>query len=141
MAAITSVVIVDDRLYVPGGMVWRWVRTVTLEFSRHAKRAAPVRSGALRRGIHATTPRSTYKIVQGTIRSDAGHSTFVIRGTRPIIGTTHGKMAVGRNLYPPVTPMNFVRGQRANNFFLVAWARTAQSHPAIRGRGLPAALT
>lgn len=150
MAAITSVVIYDQVLYQPGKMVWVWVRKVTLRFSREAKRAAPKRTGALARGIRATTPRSGYKTVRGTIRSDAGHTTFVIHGTGPVIrgggprgmrvprsrGVLHG------NELPDglVTYRRQVRGQQANNFFFVAWARTGRAHPAVRGVALPTGL-
>lgn len=158
-ARLTSVVIADDRLYVPGGMAWRWVRKVTLRFSREAKRAAPRRSGELRAGIRSTTPRSYYKTIRGTIRSDAPHSLFVIHGTTgpiytnagwamrvmPIPSTMRPAVPIGKNRmigkgFTPIMYAPSVSGQRPNNFFLIAWARTGRAHPAIRGVGLPAGL-
>jgi hypothetical protein len=50
------------------------------------------------------------------------------------------QMAVGRNLYPPETPMWTVKGQAANNFMLKAWAETATVYPQLRGVPFPIPL-
>jgi hypothetical protein len=167
MAAISRVVMFDDVLYQPGHMVWRYIGNLTRHFSANAKEAAPVRTGQLRNRIRAGTPRKGGKRrVHGSISSNAPHTTFVIHGTTgPIMsnaawaagGPVHevlvssgGKaylrgskghmMAVGRNAYPPVTPMGEVSGQRSNNFFYWAWVKTARRHPSIRGVPFPAVL-
>jgi hypothetical protein len=149
------IVIFDETLYRPGGLVWLYVGRITRKFATEARRAAPVRSGELRAGIRAGTPRKpSLKKVSGTIGSTAPHTMAVLRGTHgPIMsdalwatgGTLTGipgqKLAVGRDrLYPPVTPMSRVAGQRANNFFAVAWVKTAARHPSIRGTGVPRVL-
>lgn len=167
MAAFTRVVIFDETLYQPGHMVWRWVGGLTRTFARHARDAAPARSGRLRRGIRAGTPRTAAKTVRGTIGSTAAHTSYVLHGTHgPIMSNTawaaggaqyetrytrSGKpypvampgmlMAVGRNPWPPVTPKPVVRGQDSNNFFYPAWVRTAARHPALRGVPFPRSLS
>lgn len=149
VAVIRSVVIVDDSMYHGKGIVIRWVGIVTRKFARDARLFAPMRSGRLKAGIRAGTPRNPFrKVVQGTISSSAPHTMYVLKGTHgPIMsnalwaaGGTPGpgrKMAVGRNLWPPVTPMFVVSGQRANNFMAKAWASTGAAHPAIRGLPFP----
>lgn len=62
------------------------------------------------------------------------------RGGKPHLVRTSPpglKMAVGRNLYPPETPMFVVRGQAANNFMLKAWVVTGTKHSAIAGVSFP----
>jgi len=166
MVAFSRVVIYDEKLYQPGHMVWRWVGGLTREFARHARNSAPVRTGRLRRGIRAGTPRGAAKTVRGTIGSTAEHTSYVLHGTHgPIMSnaawgaggpkyetryTHRGKpypvampgmlMAVGRNPWPPVTPMEAVGGQWSNNFFYPAWVKTAARHPALRGVPFPAVL-
>lgn len=83
MPALVSTVLFTDRLFrAPASMVPRYVRGITLRFSREAKRLAPVRSGELRKSIRAGTPRNmTRKIVVGTIAVSAPHTMYVLRGT------------------------------------------------------------
>lgn len=79
---ISRVVIVDDSMYHGKGIVIRWVGIVTRSFARAATAEAPRRSGRLKAGIHAGTPRNAArKVVQGTISSSARHTMFVLRGT------------------------------------------------------------
>jgi hypothetical protein len=143
MAKLTSVVIFDDVLYQPGHMVWRYIGNLTRHFSANAKGFAPVRSGELKRRIRAGTPRKGGKRkVHGSIASNAPHTTYVLHGTiGPIFSDTPGhKLAVGRNLWGPLTPMREVDGQRSNNFFYWAWVATARQHPSIRGVPFPRVL-
>lgn len=166
MAQLKRLVLFTDHLYAPGGMVWRFVGNITRHFSENAKAVAPVRSGELRNRIRAGTPRKAAKRVKGTISSNAQHTTYVIHGTTgPIMsnaawaagGAVHevmispsGRaflqarkgmtMAVGRNPWPPVTPMGEVSGQRSNNFFYWAWVATARRHSSIRRVPFPAVL-
>jgi hypothetical protein len=166
MAKLTSVVIFDEQLYAPGGMVWRYIGNLTRHFSENARRYAPVRGGELRRRIRAGTPRKGgNRKIRGSIASNAPHTTFVIHGTRgPIMSNAAwpqgpqyemhispgGKaypqalpghlMAVGRNPYGPVTPMGEVSGQSSNNFFYWAWVATARQHPSLGGVPFPRVL-
>jgi hypothetical protein len=142
MAKITRVVVFDEKLYVPGGQVWRWVGRITRRFSANAKESAPVRTGQLRNRIRAGTPRKAAKTVRGTISSNAPHTTYVLHGTRaPIYSSTPGhRMAVGRNPWGPVTPMYEVNGQEPNNFFYWAWIKTGRRHECIRGLPFPRVL-
>jgi hypothetical protein len=142
MARLSRLVLFTEQLYTPGGMVWRHVGNVTRHFSANAKEAAPVRSGELRNRIRAGTPRKAGKHVKGTISSNAEHTTYVIHGTHgPIYSRQQGKkMAVGRNEWPPVTPMWQVDGQRSNNFFYWAWVKTSRRHSSIRGVPFPRVL-
>jgi len=139
MAAITSMVMFDETLYRPGGMVHRWMTGMVAKFVGHAIAAAPMRSGALKAGIEGEGHPIGPKQMQGMISSHAEHTMFVIAGTPgPIRSTTPGKrMAVGRNLYGPVTPRYVVSGQSANNFLFVAWRRTSWDHRSIRGIRMP----
>lgn len=107
------------------------------------------------------------KTVQGTISVGTDHWLYVVKGTHgPIMSDaawasggpkymmvpymrSNGKislrptpmpghmMAVGRNPWPPVSPMGKVKGQAANNFLETAWRRTARDHRAIRGVPFP----
>jgi hypothetical protein len=142
MAQLKRLVLFTDHLYAPGGMVWRHIGNVTRHFSANAKEAAPVRSGELRSRIRAGTPRKAGKRVKGTISSNAQHTTYVIHGTiGPIYSDTPGhRLAVGRNLWGPLTPMFHVDGQRSNNFFYWAWVATARRHSSIRRVPFPAVL-
>jgi hypothetical protein len=80
---IKSVRIVDDSMYHGKGVVFVWVGRVTRRFARDARRFAPRRSGRLKAGIRAGTPRNPLrKSVQGTISSNAPHTMYVLRGTR-----------------------------------------------------------
>lgn len=82
VGGLSRVVIVDDGMYHGGGIVIRWVQRVTRKFAREARDFAPRRSGKLKAGIHAGTPRNPLrKVVQGTISSNAPHTMFVLRGT------------------------------------------------------------
>jgi hypothetical protein len=137
--AITDVVIFDEKLYRPGGMVHRWMTGMVAEFVANAIAAAPMRSGALKAGIEGSGHAIGPKQMAGHISSHADHSLAVIKGTHgPIRSTTPGKrMAVGRNLWPPVTPRHEVSGQAANNFMFHAWRRTAWNHRSIRGIRMP----
>jgi hypothetical protein len=127
---------------------------------------APVRSGELKAGIHGDTTAIGPKLMQGAAYSDSPHTGYVIHGTHgPIMSnglwrnggvpryTTSvnnrgrtvrhlvpgQRLAVGRNLYPPVRHMFTVSGQTANNFLERAWRATARNHRSIRGIRFPLA--
>lgn len=141
MAAITSLVLFDEKLYRPGGMVHRWMSGMVAHFVAHAIAAAPMRSGALKAGIEGEGFPIGAKRMEGRISSHAEHTMWVLEGTYGPIRSNKGRrMAVGRNPWPPVTPRWSVDGQRPNNFMFVAWRRTAWNHRSIRGMRMPELL-
>lgn len=80
-AELTSVVIFDEVLYRPGGMVHRWMSGMTEKFEQHAKRYAPERTGELRAGIRSTAQPVGPRQMRGLIASEAPYSLHVIKGT------------------------------------------------------------
>lgn len=138
MAAIEALIMFDQVLYRPGALVHRWMTQMVGRFTAHAIAAAPMRSGELKAGIEGDTNRVGPKQMEGLISSHAPHTTYVIHGTTgPIRSDSGGRLAVGRNLWPPVTPRYEVQGQTANNFMFVAWRRTARQHSVLRGIRFP----
>lgn len=165
VAVLSKTVIFDAPLYVPGGMVNRWVSGVAAEFKRYAVAEAPIREGTLKRGIRASRGRQVgRRRVEANIASTAPHSLFVIEGTayqgRRYIYSRLGwanKEAVDRvarsvragdkagvhpgwymTLPPPGKRFHLrVHGQRRNNFMFRAWDLTAARHSSLRGRHSP----
>lgn len=170
IAYLERVVIFDYSLYAPGGQVNVWVHKLGYRFAANARRAAPIRSGMLKRGIRAGFRKRGTKKIEATIGSTAPHTMWVLRGTTgPIMSDAvhaaggriqssmfemvNGRpvakpgymMAVGRNwgwkpTGSPVTPKFFVSGQSSQNFFYTAWVKTAARHPSIRGVPFPRGL-
>jgi hypothetical protein len=79
--ALTGVVIFDEHLYRPTGLVGFWMNKVTTRFVAEAVRAAPKDTGELAAGISGDVKQIGPKQVQGTISSSAPYTMFVIRGT------------------------------------------------------------
>jgi hypothetical protein len=151
------VVVFDEKMYRGNGLVRRWIIKVGGKFGRAARRNAPFRSTELRKGIHGNVSRKGARVLDYTIRSDAEHTMYVIRGTTGPIMTTqgwanraHGHMVNGKRLPGHFMPIpkhkgmpakrhggedfNFltrVRGQKAQNFFLDAWKVVHRQHRAI----------
>jgi hypothetical protein len=78
---IDRVVIFDEHLYRPTGLVGFWMDKVTTRFTAEAIRAAPKDTGELAAGISGDVDQIGPKLVQGVISSDAPYTMFVIRGT------------------------------------------------------------
>lgn len=163
MAGFTKVVIFDQHLYRPTGLVGKWMTLVTGHFVEHAKHYAPERTGELREGISGGTQQVGERQVEGHISSSAPHTMYVLKGTTgPIMSNTRwasgGAPATGVEWRGKGSARKQVRfrkkgfwlklpedewgdggfysevsGQEANNFLLKAWAATARNHRAIRG--------
>lgn len=80
-AALTEVVIFDEHLYRPTGMVGFWMNKVTTRFVAEAVKAAPKDTGYLAAGIDGDVKQIAPRMVQGLISSSAPYTMFVIRGT------------------------------------------------------------
>jgi len=79
---LTNVVIFDEHLYRPTGMVHHWMNKVTTRFVAEAVKAAPLgETGRLKAGIDGDVKQIAPKMVQGVISSSAPYTMFVIRGT------------------------------------------------------------
>lgn len=81
LAYIDRVVIFDEHLYRPTGMVGKWMTKITTRFTAEAVKAAPKDTGYLAAGISGDVNQIGPKLVQGLISSDAPYTMFVIRGT------------------------------------------------------------
>lgn len=81
VAYLDRVVIFDEHLYRPTGMVGFWMNKVTTRFVAEAITAAPKDTGYLAAGISGDVNQIGPKQVQGVISSDAPYTMFVIRGT------------------------------------------------------------
>lgn len=80
-ATLTEVVIFDEHLYRPTGLVGFWMNKVTTRFGVEARAHAPVDTGELVAGISTASRQIGVRLVQGTITSNAPHTMWVIRGT------------------------------------------------------------
>lgn len=160
-AVLIRTVTFTEKLYRSNGDVRIWLNRVTARFGREAKHYAPVRSGRLVAGISTTTRRSGVHQCEGTIRSTAPYTLFVLRGTTgPIMSNAAWAAGALENLIGPngryitgsLMPLpaygpykarlaTTVSGQRANNFLIRAWAGTARDHRALRGRAIPTFIT
>lgn len=145
--ALSKVVVFDQTMYHGNGVVHRWMETITHKFEAEAIRAAPIRSGRLKAGIHATVRTVGEREIEGLIESRSTHTMFVLRGTgsslgkgkRGLILPTNGPLLRIRAGYGHgkwVGP--YVHGQQPNNFLVKAWRATARNHTSIRGVTVPA---
>lgn len=77
-----SYVLYDEKLYSRGHLVDRWFRLMTHRFGENARESAPVRTGALARGISTDVHNSVAtRLLTAHITSNAPYSIYVIRGT------------------------------------------------------------
>jgi len=81
MAEEVALVLYDSVLFNRTGHVGRWAESTNRGFTENAQRAAPVRSGELREGIHGEAYRTGTKHWEVVIHSDAPHSLYVLKGT------------------------------------------------------------
>lgn len=78
----------DQRMYAPTGIVHKWVGKVTIRFVAEAINAAPMRSGELKAGISGDVDQTGPRDVAGFIASEAEHTMYVLEGTSsPIMST------------------------------------------------------
>lgn len=78
---LTRIVIFDQGMYHGNGLVRKWMDQVTLSFEGHAKIKAPVHTGQLKAGIHASVAQVGPRQIEGIIESSAPHTMYVLRGT------------------------------------------------------------
>jgi len=124
--SITSVVIFDENLYRPTGLVGKWMTKVTTRFVAEAMAAAPVDTGELVAGISGDTNRLGPRQIQGTISSSAPHTMWVIRGTGFPVKGSEGRI---------YTTKGFVTRDKADAYVSL-WGHTPRGGKFTRyGRG------
>jgi hypothetical protein len=154
--AVTNVVVNDTKLFGPTGDVRRWADKVAVKFTVNAKAEAPTGAatgrvnktgpfpvGSLKRNIYFEVTRVGPRQLVTTISVQVPYAMYVLKGTGTIYAKRnergHFPTAEG-GLYIPANPgwgkslmRQRVRGQKANPFLDRAYARTARSHPSLRG--------
>jgi len=160
MATFIVAEIHASTLFKTGHMANRWFSGISRQLGSNVRRAAPMRSGELKGGIHSSMSSNAQGLnMTITLSSSAPHTMHVLRGTTgPIMthlgfrtGIGEGRsfiMVQGRyGLMPRAIPgywMHFggygypmvykdsVAGQSSNNFLLRGWRATAARHQAMR---------
>lgn len=160
---VTTVVVTDERLYLPGGSVHRWAHQVERELVAAARIHAPVNKrvnkgynspgppGYLKEHISGSVGNTSLRTFQTTISVDAPYAQAVIKGTGRIQSRSAqgagGRFTPlrdenGKRLGGMVLPPNFgigrllrrsVRGQRANPFLTEAFTDVSRRHSSLRG--------
>lgn len=155
---VTSVVVIDQHLYVGGGLVHRWFSRVGNNMYSNIVGAAPIREGTLKAGI---TPahiqhEATLRVLGFKIESTAPHTQYVLGGTanngEGYIYSTKGaanpeiveRMLAGERVSEEENEGMWmtiedggpkfhlrVHGQKANNFMLEGYNRTARTHRSL----------
>lgn len=153
MASNVALVLYDSVLFNRGGApgeITAWAMRLESRFTRYAKQEAPARSGELKAGIHGHVARVGSHQLLTTIRSEAPHSLYVLRGTNGPIMSNKGWFYYNTGIEPgkdePKGMMRLrpgngygqlyrreVSGQTANPFFARAAERTARRHTSLRG--------
>lgn len=106
-----------QSLYIPGGQVYRYAGRVQRDVRTQARRAAPKRSGALRRSIQSDRIGTNQFGCRFSVYSFALHARFVEEGTTAWIYPVSG----GLRVHPPYngypnSVQKRVRGQEAKPF-------------------------
>lgn len=151
---LVAVEVHDEVLFLPGGMISRWVYGVKSDLTFWLDREAPVNkrpnktSGEPPPGhLHAmlyTDVDQRGKVFTIEAGSRAHYTKYVIHGTNTIYARGPGgqfrSAADGGGMYLPANPgygrgrwRQRVRGQEANNFLGRAYDMTARTHPALKG--------
>jgi hypothetical protein len=155
---VERVVVIDQHLYVGGGQVHRWFSRVGNNMYHNIVAEAPIRTGDLKAGI---TPaliqhEGTLRVLGFKIESTAPHTHYVIDGTahngEGYIYSTKSqanpeireRMLAGERVSEEESRGMWmviedggpkfhlqVRGQRANNFMLAGYNRTARTHRSL----------
>jgi hypothetical protein len=110
-----------QSLYVPGGQIYKYAGRVQRDVRTQARRAAPKRSGALRRSIQSDRIGTNQFGCRFSVYSFAPHARFVEEGTA---GNGSGWIypnSGGLRLHPPYdgypnSVQKRVRGQEAKPF-------------------------
>jgi hypothetical protein len=153
--AVTNVVVNDTKLFGPKGDVRRWADKVAVKFTVNAKDEAPTGAatgrvnktgpfpvGSLKRNIYFEVTRVGPRQLVTTISVMVPYAMYVLKGTNTIIARGEGGRfaSAEEGMYIPANPgwgkalmRQRVRGQKANPFLDRAYARTARSHPSLRG--------
>lgn len=153
MAEVTNLVVYSSVLFGVGHNIRRWADGVERTFTRHAINAAPLNKrsnksrsalakdgprGTLKASIHGSVDRIGPAHLETIISADASYATFVLEGTSGAVAANTENWRSW--MYVPSNPgfgtrtrHQFVRGQRANNFFATAASLTAATHPSLRG--------
>lgn len=151
----------DEVMYLPGGIVNRWVHTVASEMYFWMEREVPVNKrvnktsgqppvGTLRAMLFSDVDQFGPHELQITAGSRAPYTRYVVEGTGTIYSRSArgeggrfvslGEGGEGGGMYLPANPgyggarwRQHVRGQAANNFIGRAYDMTARVHPSLRG--------
>lgn len=160
---VTSTVVTDEVLYLPGGSVHRWAHQVGRELTAAVILHAPVNKrvnkgynspgppGYLKSHISGEVGNTSLRIFTTTISVDAPYALAVIKGTGRIYSrsarSSTGQFTPirgedGERLGGMILPANFgigrllrqsVRGQRANPFLAEAFGDVSRRHSSLRG--------
>jgi hypothetical protein len=123
--ALVGVVIFDEHLYRPTGLVGFWMNKVTMRFVAESIAAAPKDTGRLASGISGDVHQIGVRLVQGRLSSSAPYTMFVVRGTGfPVKG--HG----GR-IY---TTKGFVT-QNPDDAYVTLWGIDKSGKFSRKGKG------
>lgn len=152
----------DEVMYLPGGIVHRWVASVASEMYFHMEREVPNNKrvnksageppvGHLRASMFSDMERLGPRQLGIKAGSRAHYTRYVVGGTGTIFkpmrdeggrfaSLGEGDEPFGGGMYLPANPgygrarwRAQVRGQAANNFIGRAYDATARAHPALRG--------
>lgn len=161
MADITTVIVVDEGLYVGGGLVDRWFKRMGNNLWHNVVGAAPQRTGVLKSLIDLDFTHEGLRILNCFVSSNAPYSKYVIGGTAEngagyiysragwaerdfiddLIGG--GGLDLSRKQQFELSELAMVlsderggrhlrvHGQRANNFLATGYNRTARTHRAL----------
>lgn len=152
-----KVVMYDQVMYLPGGVVHRWAVNMTAEVKRATIFAAPFNKrknksrsalakdgppGTLKRSIRGQTRRSGSRRIGMTISSSASYAADVALGTDTIVSDSmflpfNSPYQVGPTRRMSKDKMgNFkdiVSGQRPQNFFEAGLDIASRKHSSLRG--------
>lgn len=151
----------DEVMYLPGGIVDRWVHQIAGDLYFHMEREVPVNKrvnktagqppvGTLRDLLFSDVDRGGPHLLQIQAGSRAPYTQYVTRGTSTIyraarnaagqfqsLGEESGGMYLPANPgYGPARWRAQVRGQSANNFIGRAYDQVSRTHPALRGTSM-----
>jgi hypothetical protein len=105
-------------------------------------KTGPFPVGSLKRNIYFEVTRVGPRQLVTTISVMVPYAMYVLKGTNTIIARGEGGRfaSAEEGMYIPANPgwgkalmRQRVRGQKANPFLDRAYARTARSHPSLRG--------
>jgi hypothetical protein len=111
-----------QSLYVPGGQVYKFASRVQRDVRTQARRAAPKRSGALRRSIQSDRVGTNQYGCRFSVYSFALHAKFVEEGTAGNgAGWIYPEVRDGLRVHPawggyPISVQPRVHGQEAKPF-------------------------